>query len=346
MRIVVTGAVGFIGSWLCERLIADERDVVGVDDFSTGRHENVGCLLNGDSRMRMYCHDAGDKLMMEPIIAEADFVFHLAATVGVFQYMQASVTTVRNNVNTSDTVFGLCNRYRVPVLFTSTSEVYGKSADVPFREDADIVLGPSERARWGYAASKLTDEFLALAYHRQYGLPVRIVRLFNCVGPRQTGRYGMVVPRFVSQAKAGQPMTVFGDGNQTRCFCSVHDIVDGLIAIAGCGAAVGRVVNLGTDEEVSINELAEEVAFYVNPHGGIVHVSYSEAYGEGFEDMTRRVPDITRARELIGWKPRLSLADILVEMANERNTSCKGAASSAVSSATPPSPTSLPCSTK
>ncbi len=323
MRILVTGASGFIGSWLCERLFVEGNEVVGVDDMSTGTPANVVCLPALD----LHVHDAGDERLMAPLITEADFVFHLAATVGVFQYIQKSVHTILNNIETTATVLRLCNRYQVPFLLTSTSEVYGKTNKLPFAEDDDIVLGPSSKWRWGYAAGKYADEMLALGYYRQYGLPVRIVRLFNVVGPRQTGRYGMVVPRFVQQAKAGQPMTVFDTGEQTRTFCSVYDIVDGLTAIAGCKEAVGEVVNLGSEEEISIKVLADEVLKVTNrwrlhawdSEATIRWMSYAEAYGEGFDETPRRVPDCSKARRLIGWKPKRSLTDILAEIVEEKD---------------------------
>lgn len=309
MRILVTGAAGFIGSWLCERLMQDKYDVVGVDDMSTGQPDNVKHLGTF-----LYVHNAGDERFMEPLIAQSDFVYHLAATVGVFQYMRAAVTTVLNNVETTATVLRLCNRYQVPVLLASTSEVYGRTNKLPFNEDDDIVFGPSVKSRWSYAASKYLDELLALGYWRQYGLPVRIVRLFNVVGPRQTGRYGMVLPRFVGQAIRGEPLTVFDTGEQTRTFCSVHDIVDGLTAVAGCEAAVGKVVNLGSKEQISINWLSEMVRKVVAKDATVKHVPYSEAYGEGFDETPHRVPDTTRAQSLIGWNPSIPLEETIVEV--------------------------------
>ena len=333
MRALVTGGAGFIGSHLADFLYSattwnssgiEKCEVISVDDFSTGSFENIAHLA-GQKWFRSRVHSAADAGFMAPLVEWADCVFHLAATVGVFQYMQASVATVRNNTNTTDVVLELCNRYHKPVLFTSTSEVYGKGNGIPFREDDDVVIGATVKQRWGYAASKMVDEFLALAYWRQYGLPVRVVRLFKTIGPRQTGRYGMVVPRFIKAAKACRPMTVYGDGMQTRCFCSVHDVVAGLWRLMGCEAAVGKVVNLGSDQEISIEGLARHVAKAVGNNAltiegcpNVEYTPYSEAYGPGFEDLPRRVPDLSRARELIGWAPKWTIEEILSQMVERK----------------------------
>jgi UDP-glucose 4-epimerase len=225
------------------------------------------------------------------------------------------VQTVQNIFQTTDAVLNLCSKYRRPVLITSTSEVYGKSNEIPFKEDADVVMGATSKRRWAYACAKALDEFLALAHYYETNLPVVIVRLFNTVGPRQTGRYGMVLPSLLHQAMAGQPMTVYGEGTQTRCFCSVHDVVDALIRFLGCPAAEGQVVNLGSQEEVTILDLARRIKHLTNSTSEIVLVPYEHAYGPGFDDMKRRVPDITRAEELLGWKPSHSLDEIISEMA-------------------------------
>ncbi len=325
MRILCTGGAGFIGSHLCERLLSDGHDVMAIDDLSSGRRENLAKCGSGKpyrwegraewASFDFHFGDVAERVLVEHLVKNAHFVFHLAATVGVFQYMQHPVQTVLNNIEGTATVLKLCAEHEVPCLIASTSEVYGKTNKLPFHEDDDIVFGPSVKPRWAYAASKYADELLALGYHRQYGLLVRIVRLFNVVGPRQTGRYGMVVPRFIQQTKAGQPMTVFDTGDQTRTFCSVHDVADGLVAMMGCEAAIGKVVNLGSEKEISINQLAAEVGYLVcGTIWNAKQVPYSEAYGEGFDETPRRVPDLTRARELIGWKPKWSLGDILKEL--------------------------------
>ena len=319
------------------RLLADGHSVLAVDDLSSGRLENLGpgCLLATKDRppdgppdaIGLWLGNAADRDLVCPLVCASDFVFHLAATVGVFQYMQQSVRTILNNIEATAVVMELCAAQRKPCLFTSTSEVYGKTNKLPFHEDDDIVFGPSTKPRWAYAASKYADELLALGYHRERGLPVRVVRLFNVVGLRQTGRYGMVVPRFVAQAKADEPLTVFDTGKQTRTFCLVHDVIDGLVKLMNFEAAVGKVVNLGSDVEISINRLAYAVLDVVHPDlvGApscvldklITHVPYAEAYGEGFDETPRRVPDLSRARELIGWDPKWMLGDLLKDFAGE-----------------------------
>ena len=316
MRAIVTGAAGFIGSHLCEALVARGDEVVGIDDLSTGRVENIHGI-GYHPRFSFIQGNAGDWDLMGRWTETHDCVYHLASSVGVKRIIDRPVEAVRNIVGVTDTVLALCSQYHKPVLVTSTSEVYGKGNGVPFREDDDVVLGPTSSPRWAYAAAKMTDEFLALAYYRETELPIRIVRLFNTVGPRQTGQYGMVIPRFIEQAKAGEPLTVYGNGEQTRCFASVHDIVPGLIALMDCEAAAGRVVNLGTDEEISIDRLADWVTVAVHGENAPItvhYMSHEQAYGIAFDDMQRRIPDLTRARELIGWAPKWGLRDILEEL--------------------------------
>lgn len=313
MRYLVTGGAGFIGSHLAEALLAAGGDVYVVDDLSTGRAANLE-PLKANPRFH-YCIDS---VMNGPLVAElvdeADVVFHLAAAVGVFLVVESPVRTIETNVRGTETVLHHAAKKRRKVLLASTSEVYGSTMSARFREDDDLVLGPPTQGRWSYACSKALDEFLALAYHRERGLPVVIARLFNTVGPRQTGRYGMVIPRFVSQALAGGPITVYGDGTQTRAFCHVSDTVRALVGLAADERAVGQVFNVGSDAELTINELAERVRRLVNPQAAIAHLPYDEAYAPGFRDMLRRVPDIGKLRAFLGFEPSLSIDRIIASV--------------------------------
>lgn len=311
MRYLVTGGAGFIGSHLVEALLAVGHDVLVVDDFSTGRHENIAHLDQCD-RLEVISASVTDSDLVRDCVPSVDGVFHLAAAVGVRLIIDEPVKTIETNVEGTASVLAACARDGRPVLITSTSEVYGKSEKVPFSEDDDSVIGPSTFRRWSYAASKALDEFLALAHWHESGLPAVIVRLFNTVGPRQTGRYGMVVPRFARQALEGEPITVYGDGSQTRCFCHVQDAVRALMALLHAPQARGGVFNVGTDREVSINQLADTVRSMTGSRSEIIHVPYAEAYGSSaFEDMARRVPDLTKIRRLIGYQPQHSLEDTL-----------------------------------
>jgi UDP-glucose 4-epimerase len=311
VRALVTGGAGFVGSHLCEALLARGDEVFVLDNLQTGSIDNVE-HLKADKRF----HYTIDSVMNEPVVAElidrADVVFHLAAAVGVRLIIESPVNTIETNVHGTEMVLKLANKKKKKVLIASTSEVYGKSTRVPFREIDDLVLGPTYKGRWSYACSKALDEFLALAYFREKHLPVVVFRLFNTVGPRQTGRYGMVIPSFVRQALRGNPITVFGDGSQSRCFTYVSDVVDALVKLAEHPGAEGRVVNVGNDQqEVTILELAERVKARAGSKSEIVKVPYSQAYEEGFEDMPRRVPDLERIRALIGYEPRVHLDEIL-----------------------------------
>jgi len=311
MKALITGGAGFVGSHLAEALVARGDSVYILDNLSTGSIENIE-HLKGDRRF----HYAVDSVMNEPVAAElidrVDVVFHLAAAVGVRLIVESPVNTIETNVHGTEMVLKLANKKKKKVLVASTSEVYGKSEEVPFREDADLVLGPTSKGRWSYACSKAIDEFLALAYHKEKHLPVVIVRLFNTVGPRQTGRYGMVIPNFVKQALLGHPITVFGDGSQSRCFTYVTDVVEALIRLAEHDGAVGQVFNIGNDkEEVTIRDLAGRVKDRTQSPSAIVRVPYDEAYESGFEDMPRRVPDLTKVRALIGYEPKVHLDEIL-----------------------------------
>ncbi len=313
MRVLITGGAGFIGSHLSEALLAEGREVFVIDNLSTGSIDNLAAV-KGHARF----HYTIDTVANEPVLAElvdqADLVFHLAAAVGVKLIVEQPVHTIETNVHGTEVVLKLANKKKKLVVIASTSEVYGKSADVPFREDADLVLGPTTKQRWAYACSKAIDEFLALAYWKEKKLPVVIARLFNTVGPRQTGRYGMVIPTFVRQALSGRPITVYGDGTQTRSFTFVGDVVRALVALGDEPRAVGQVYNIGNGHEISIRELAERVKALARSASPIVTIPYDEAYEAGFEDMPRRVPDIGKIHALTGYEPRVQLDEILLQV--------------------------------
>ena len=310
MKALITGGAGFVGSHLAEQLLQRGHDVGVIDNLSTGSIENISHLKIAPRFS--YVIDTIDN---EPLLAEwidrSDVVFHLAAAVGVKLIVERPVHTIETNVHGTEVVLKHANKKKKLVVLASTSEVYGKSTDVPFRESADLVLGATSKHRWAYACSKLLDEFLALAYWKERKLPVVIVRLFNTVGPRQTGQYGMVLPTFVRQALGGQPITVFGDGRQTRSFTYVGDVVDALIALASEAGAVGEVFNIGNTTEVTIRHLAERVKALTSSESLIQYVPYDQAYEAGFEDMPRRVPDISKVNALIGFRPKLELDDIV-----------------------------------
>ncbi len=313
MRFLITGGAGFIGSHLSERLLAAGHDVEIIDDLSTGAIENVEHLKSN----RRF-HYAIDSVMNEAATAEAidrsDGVFHLAAAVGVMLIVESPVRTIETNIHTTEIVLKHAAKKKRPVLIASTSEVYGKAKKIPFREDDDCVLGPSTRGRWSYAASKLVDEFLALSYFKERKLPTVIARLFNTVGPRQTGRYGMVIPRFVAQALKGGPITVYGDGRQSRCFAHVVDVVAALEKLIVTPRAWGQVFNVGSDREISIRRLAELVRRIANPKASIKTIPYHQAYEEGFEDMRRRVPSTAKIHKLLKWRPKKSLEETVKDV--------------------------------
>ncbi len=310
MRYLITGGAGFIGSHLADALIAQGHSVLAMDDFSTGRHENIA-HLEGHPLFNIVCADIADEAIVRDCVAGADRVYHLASAVGVRLVVEQPVRTIETIVHGTSVVLKACSRYRKPVLVTSTSEVYGKSSKVPFSEDDDLVIGPSYRRRWGYACSKALDEFLAMAYWHHSHVPVVITRLFNTVGPRQTGQYGMVLPRFVQQALKDEPLTVYGDGSQTRCFCHVKDVVDGLMRLMELPAARGQVFNIGNNEEVSIRDLAERVIRLTGSRSTIKLVPFEDAYGSDFEDMQRRLPDLSKIEQAVGYHPRYSLDNII-----------------------------------
>ena len=313
MRALITGGAGFIGSHLAEALLAKGHEVSVIDDLSTGSIDNISHL-----KARPGFHYVIDTVTNEPIVAELidhnDVVFHLAAAVGVKLIVEEPVRTIETNVHGTEVVLKHANKKKKLVFIASTSEVYGKSTDVPFRENADLVMGATTKHRWAYACSKAIDEFLALAYYKEKKLPIVIVRLFNTVGPRQTGQYGMVLPTFVRQALAGHPITVFGDGTQSRSFTYVGDVVDALVTLAQTPAAVGEVFNIGASQEVTIRELAERVRARANSQSPIVLIPYDQAYESGFEDMPRRVPDTSKINRVIGFQPRVGLDDIIAEV--------------------------------
>jgi UDP-glucose 4-epimerase len=307
---IVTGGAGFIGSHLVERLLSGGHRVTVIDDLSTGRPENLGGVAN-HPELRLIPAKVSDCRELPAIVSSANAVYHLAAAVGVELVVTSPVHTIRTNLEETEAVLEAASHNHIPVLLTSTSEVYGKSQKPVFSEDDDLLIGPPNLARWSYACSKLMDEFLAMAYARERGLPVVIARLFNTVGPRQTGRYGMVLPRFITAAKTGQPLKVYGDGKQTRCFCYVADAVEALIRIQNCDAARSQVINVGGTEEVSIETLAKLVIEMTGSRSVIEYVRYADAYAPGFEDMVRRQPLIDKLRRLTGFSPRTSLRDIL-----------------------------------
>ena len=313
-KILITGGAGFIGSHLADALLRDGCHVTVVDDLSTGKWSNIDALKDRPN-FRTIIASCEERPLMEAEVAQHDLVYHLASAVGVKLVIERPVETVETIFHGTDVVLKAASKFRRPVLLTSTSEVYGKSEAIPFREDADVVMGPTSKRRWAYACAKALDEFLALAHYYQTNLPVYIVRLFNTVGPRQMGQYGMVLPNFVRAALEDKPIHVFGDGTQRRCFCSVFDVVDALVKLPKTPAAVGKVVNVGSQEEVTIRELAEKVRTLCRSKSEIVHLSYETAYGPGFDDMRRRVPDLTRVKELTGWTPKHNLDAIITQVA-------------------------------
>ena len=310
MRALVTGGAGFIGSHLTEALLAAGREVVVLDDLSTGQLGNLAGVA-GHPRLEVVAGSVTDETLVRKLVTGADLVYHLAAAVGVRLILDRPVETIETNIMGTETILRAALEGRPRVVLASTSEVYGKNDRVPLSEDDDRLLGPTTKSRWSYACSKAIDEFLGLAYHREHGLPVTIVRFFNTIGPRQTGRYGMVVPRFVRQALDGSPITVYGDGRQSRCFTDVEDTVRATIALSLAPAAVGEVFNVGTTHELTIRALAERVRALAGSDSPIVLVPYDEAYQPGFEDLQRRVPDIRKAERVVGYRPRVPLDETL-----------------------------------
>ncbi len=313
MRALITGGAGFIGSHLSDALLAGGHEVLILDNLSTGSMDNIA-HLKGRPGFEYFIDTVNNEPLLAELIDRCDVVFHFAAAVGVKLIVEQPVYTIETNVHGTEVVLKHANKKKKLVVIASTSEVYGKSIDVPFREDSDLVLGPTPKHRWAYACSKAIDEFLALAYWKERKLPVIIVRFFNTVGPRQTGQYGMVIPNFVRQALAGEPITVFGDGTQQRAFTHVTDVVGALLKLVAEQKAIGQVINIGNTQEVTILGLAERVRDLSGSKSPIKFIPYEEAYESGFEDMPRRVPELSRAKALIGYAPKHTLDDILVQV--------------------------------
>lgn len=316
MKILITGGAGFIGSHLADKLISEGHEITVIDDLSTGRYSNVA-HLEGHERFHLIIDTVLNTELMEDLVRDTDRVFHMASAVGVKLIMDHPVRTIETIFRGTDVVLGLCSRYRKRVLIPSTSEVYGKGISVPFKEEDDLLTGATDKHRWAYACAKTLDEFLALAHWKETRLPVVVVRLFNTVGPRQTGQYGMVVPRFVRAALKNEPIEVHGDGTQSRCFGHVSDVVEGLAKLLDLPECFGQVVNLGNDQETSILQLADKAIALTNSSSQIRFIPYSEAYGEGFEDMRRRVPSLEKAKRLIGYQPTRTLENIINDVAAE-----------------------------
>lgn len=320
----ITGAAGFIGSHLADALIAQGETVLALDNLSTGRLANIQHLLR-HPRFHFARADVADEIVMDRLASQATIIVHLAAAVGVELVVERPAHTIETNVMGTEAVLKAALRYGNRVLLASTSEVYGKGSRIPFSEDDDILLGPTSKSRWGYAASKMVDEFLGMAYFHEHGLEVVPFRLFNTTGPRQSSRYGMVAPRFVGQALRNDPITIFGDGSQQRCFCDVRDVVRAIIALGLHPDAPGRTYNVGNTEEISIRGLAERVRTVTRSTSEIVVISYEQAYAPGFEDMQRRVPDISRITGLVGWTPEITLDQTLERIRADLATQHAGA---------------------
>ena len=314
-RILITGGAGFIGSHLAEGLLQQGEEVFVIDDLSTGNIRNVAHLKK-NKNFHFTKGTVLDRRKVNNLVKKADQIYHLAAAVGVKTIMEKPLKSLLNNLRGAETVFEVAAHRKVPVLFTSTSEVYGKNTDIPFREDSDRVYGSAYNTRWGYGMSKGVDEFLALAYFKERKLPVVIVRLFNVIGPRQSGAYGMVVPRFIQQALRGKPLTVYGDGYQTRCFANIRDVTPALIKLINSPRAYGQIFNLGSDEEITIKELAQKVRMITGSQSKISFIPYAKAYGPGFEEMMQRKPDLSKIRKAIGYEPKIPLEESLKEIAN------------------------------
>ena len=317
MKALVTGGAGFIGSYLAERLLKDGQEVTVVDNLSTGSLKNIESF-RGDSQFDFVEGDICDAGLIEALVERSEVVFHLAAAVGVRLIAEEPVRTIETNIGGTEVVLEAANKFDREILIASSSEVYGKSEAVPFSEGDDIVLGSTTLSRWSYACSKAIDEFLGLAFHQQYGLSVVIARFFNTIGPRQTGQYGMVVPRFVQRALKNEPIQVYGTGQQSRCFCYIDDVVEAIIALCGCKEAAGKVYNIGSTEEITIEALADKIIKIAGSKSEKEFVSYEEAYGRAIDDMMRRVPNLERIKKTIGWEPKTRLDEALCSILNAR----------------------------
>ena len=316
MRILVTGGAGFIGSHLCERLVRDGNNVTIIDNFSTGAKSNLQNLRDSEN-LTFIEGSVLDTNVLNPLIKETDYVFHLAAAVGVFNIVNNPLASLLTNIRGTENVLEAAHSTKTPVFLTSSSEVYGKNFSDSLKESDDRILGSPTTLRWSYSEAKAIDESLAYAYFIERKLETRIVRFFNTVGPRQLGSYGMVLPRFVKFALANEPVTIYGTGNQTRCFAHISDVIDAVIAVAFADSTIGRVINIGNNFEISINDLAKKVISETGSSSEIIHVPYDEAYGDGFEDMDRRVPNIELINQLVGWKPERDLSTIISDISNE-----------------------------
>ena len=315
MNILITGGAGFIGSHLAERLLKDGHGVVAIDNLSTGSYKNIEHLV--DDKNFTFVFDTIENItVLDRIVSEVDLIYHMAAAVGVELIVKDPVNVIRSNVMGTEVVLQTANRYRRKTIIASTSEVYGKSDNAPFGEDDDCTLGPTVKSRWCYACSKLIDEFSALAYHHEFDLPVIIVRFFNTVGPRQTGRYGMVIPRMVSQALRNEPITIYGTGQQSRCFCHVRDVINAIIKLSQEKKAIGNIYNIGSTEEIKIQDLAAKIKKLTKSKSELVYVSYDKAYEKGFEDIMRRVPSTQRINKLIEFEPKMSLKETIQDIIN------------------------------
>lgn len=320
MRILVTGGAGFIGSHLCDRLTSDGHIVTAIDNFSTGRESNLANLIHLDN-FNLVEGSILDSTILNPLVEETDYVFHLAAAVGVFNIVKNPLASLLTNIRGTENVLESAFLNNTPVFLTSSSEVYGKNVSDSLKESDDRILGSPVTLRWSYSEAKAIDESLAYAYFVEKHLETRIVRFFNTVGPRQLGAYGMVVPRFIKAALANKPITIYGDGNQTRCFAHVYDVVDAVIATAFAENTIGKVINIGNDFEISINNLAKKIISETGSQSEIVYVPYAEAYGKGFEDMERRVPNIDLINVLVGWQPKCDLSTMIADISAEMKKS-------------------------
>lgn len=310
MNVLITGGAGFIGSHLCETMLKMGNEVTALDNLSTGKYENVGHLKE-NPKFNLVVGNILDEGLVDKLCEKTDVIFHLAAAVGVELIVKRPLESLTTNIKGSEVVLNMAQRYNKRMLITSTSEIYGKNVNGPLKEDDDRILGSPLKSRWSYSTAKAVDEILAYVYYKEKGLPTIIVRLFNTVGPRQTGYYGMVIPRFVTQALKGEPLTVYGDGSQSRCFLHVHDAVDALVKLMQNPQAVGQVFNVGSQEEITIKRLAEKVVQLTRSRSQIAYIPYNKAYEEGFEDMQRRVPDVSKLRKLIGCRSTVDLDGIL-----------------------------------
>ena len=316
MRILVTGGAGFIGSHLCERLLIEGHQVTILDLASTGRLSNLNGIINS-GRLKVIEGSILDTKILNPLVRNSDYVFHLAAAVGVFNIVNNPLASLLTNIRGTENVLEAAHSSNIPCFLTSSSEVYGKNLSDSLKEGDDRILGSPTTLRWSYSEAKAIDESLAYAYYVEKQLETRIVRFFNTVGPRQLGAYGMVVPRFVKAALENEPITIYGDGNQTRCFAHVYDVIDAVMAVAFAGNTIGKVINIGNNVEISINSLAKKIVEETGSNSKIVYVPYEEAYGDGFEDMERRVPNIDLINQLVGWKPKRDLTTIIDDMSAE-----------------------------